>query len=97
MARGQGLQPSNLAFHPFSAFVVALVDHENVGDLHDPRFDRLHVIAHAGNKNHNGDIGQAHDVDFILAHPHRLNHNDVAARGVEHRGDIGRRPRQSAQ
>ena len=39
----------------------------------------VHVVAHARHRNDNGDVGQAHDVHFILPSD-RLNHEQVAPR-----------------
>ena len=97
MAQGQRLQGADLALHAFGAFAVALVDHEDVGDLHDAGLDGLHIVAHAGDENHNGDVGEAHDVDFILTDADGLDQDDVAAGGVEHGGDVGGGARQAAQ
>src|SRR5579863_5791367 len=80
-----------------SAVAIAFVDHENIGDLHDARFDGLHVVTHARHQYQYRDIGQTHDVHFILAHAHRLNHNQIATRSVEHSGHVGRGTRQSAE
>src|ERR1019366_6260952 len=70
-------------------FAVRFVDHENVGDLHDSGLNGLHIVAHAGNEHDHGNVGQRHDVHFILAHPDGFNHDEVAPAGVEHGGDIG--------
>src|SRR5689334_25442585 len=47
---------------------------KNVGNFHNAGLDGLHVIAHAGDKNHNGHIGQPHNIDFILADSYSFNH-----------------------
>ena len=88
---------ANLALHALGALAVTFVDHENVGNFHDPGFDRLHIVAHAGHQNHDGDIGQPHDVDFVLPHAHRFNHDQVAPRSIEHSGRIGSGARQPSQ
>ena len=62
-----------------------------------PALMRLHVIAHARHEDHNRDIGQTHDIYFILADADGFNHDEVAAGSVQHRSDIGRGARQPAQ
>jgi hypothetical protein len=57
----------------------------------------LHVITHARNQNDDGDVGQAHDVDFILADADGFDQDEVAAGGIEHAGDVGGGTGQAAQ
>ena len=96
-AHRQRLQSANFPLHSLGAFAVALVDHEDVGDLHDAGFDGLHIVAHARHQNDDGDIGQAHDVHFILPDSDGFDHDQVASRGIEHGRDIRRGASQSAQ
>ena len=96
-AHGQRLHGPNLALHTFGAVAVRLVDDEDVGDLHDAGLDRLHVVAHAGNKNDHRYVGQRDDVHFVLAHADGLDQHHVASAGVEHRRDVRRGAGQSAQ
>src|SRR5215471_12254045 len=70
--------------------MVTLVDHKNVGYLHDAGFDRLHIVSHARDQNHDGDVGDADNIDFVLPHPDGFNHDDVTAGSIEHRGNVGR-------
>ena len=71
--------------HPIGAFVVRLVDHEDVGDLHDAGLERLHLVAGARHQRHDRDVGGAHDVHLVLADADGLDQHDVLAGGVEHR------------
>ena len=75
MTRGQRLQGANLTLDSLSAFAIAFINHEDVGNFHDAGFDGLHIIAHAGDKNHDGDIGEPHDIDFILADAYGFDHD----------------------
>ena len=59
------------ALHAVGAGLVGLVDHEDVGDLHDAGLDRLDVVAHAGHQHHDGDLRDAGDFHFVLAHARR--------------------------
>ena len=54
-------------------------------------------MADAGDENHHGDVGEAHDVDFILANADGLDQDHVAARRVEHGGDVGGGASQATQ
>ena len=90
MAHGKRLHRLDLALQALRAFPVGLVDDKNIGNLHDSGLERLHVIAHAGNQDHDGHIGQAHDVHLILADADGLDQHQVAPAGIEHRGHVGR-------
>src|SRR5215472_15062140 len=69
--------------------MVTLVDHKNVGYLHDAGFDGLHIVSHARDQNHDGDVGNADDLDFVLPHADGFNHDDVTAVSIEYRGNVG--------
>jgi len=59
------------AFNPLGRLHDHFCDSRKVSDLHDPALICLHIIAHAGHKNHTGHIpGQSHELDFILANTH---------------------------
>src|SRR5882724_7006943 len=45
------------------ALAVALVDDEDVGDLEQPRLERLHAVAEAGRRHDDDGVGHARDVD----------------------------------
>src|ERR1041384_1159191 len=77
--------------------MIALVDHENIGDLHNAGLDGLNIVPHSGDKNDNRDIGDADDVNLILTDAYSLNHDDIAARRVEYHRDVSRAARKSAQ
>src|SRR5262249_11451861 len=97
LAGGQRLERTNFLLHALGAFVVALVDHENIGNFHDAGLDRLHVVPHAGDEDDDGDIGDADDIDFVLADTYGFDHDDVAAGGVEHQRNVGARAGESSQ
>src|SRR5206468_4911299 len=73
----------------FGPFAVTLVDDEDVGDFHDAGFNGLDIVAHAGDEDHDGDVGQANDVDFILADADGFDQDEVASGGVQKCGDVG--------
>src|SRR5207245_2109340 len=81
----------NLSLDALGAFMIALVDDEYVGNFHDTGFDRLHIIAHARHENHNRDIRQAYEINFILTYADRFHQDHVTARGVARGGDGARR------
>ena len=77
MPSGERLQSANFAFHALGAFAVTFVDHEDVRDFHDAGLDRLHIVTHAGNEDHNRDVCEANDIDFILADAYGFNQDHV--------------------
>src|ERR1019366_2042514 len=87
----------DLPLHPLGTVAVRLVDDENVGDLHDARLDRLHIVAHARYEHHDGDVGKLHDIDFILSDPDGFHHHKIAATGIENGSNVGGGARQSAK
>ncbi len=97
MLRRQRLHGPHLFFHPVGAVAIALVDHENIGNLHDAGLDALHIVAHSGNQHNDGYVGQAHDIDFILADAHGLQQQPMLAAGLDHGGNIRRATGEAAQ
>src|SRR5919197_1980850 len=95
--QSQTLHNADLALHPLRALAIALVDDEDVGDLHDPGLDALHVVAHAGYQDQDRDVGEANDIYLVLPHPDGLNQNHVLAGRVEDSGDIRRCGCEAAQ
>ena len=83
--------------HPIGAFPIGLVDHEDIGDLHDAGLQGLHLIAGAGHERHNRHIRGAHDVHFVLPDSDGLNDDDVVPGRVEDDGGFGGRPREASQ
>ena len=83
--------------HPVGAVAVGLVDDEDVGDLHDPGLERLHIVAGAGHEDDDRDVGRADDVHFVLADADRFDDDEALAGGVEHQRDVARRARQAAR
>jgi len=63
---------------------VSLVHHQDAGDLQYAGFDGLHVIAEAGRVHNDAHRRHVHDLHLRLAGAHGLDHDGVAARGVEH-------------
>ena len=92
--REQRLDRRHRAIRPLA---IRLVDHEDVGDLHDPGLERLHLVARAGHERHDRDVGGADDVDFVLADADGLDEDDVLAGGVEDERGVGGRARQAAE
>ena len=82
---------------PVGALAVGLVDDEDVGDLHQARLDRLDVVPHAGRQHHDATLGEAEDLDLVLADADRLDEDLVEAGGVEDVHGVGRRAGQAAE
>ena len=68
---------------PLGALTVGLVDHEDVGDLHQAGLVGLHGITPAGIDNDDGGIRLAGDLDLDLADADRLDEHPFAADRVE--------------
>ena len=77
--------------------MIALVDHEYVGDLHNARFDALHIIAHAGHENYDSDVGNTDNVNLVLTDTDSFDHYNVAAGRIEHHRYSGGRARQATK
>ena len=82
--------------HAIGAVAIALVDHEDVGDLHDAGLERLHVVAGARHQHDDRDVGGADDVDFVLADADGFDDHEALAGGVEHQRRIAGRAREAA-
>ena len=75
--------------HAVGAGLVGLVDHEDVGDLHDAGLDGLDVVAHAGDQHDHGHLRQDGDFDFVLPHAHGFDDDVVSAGGVHQARQVG--------
>src|SRR6185312_10787197 len=96
-ADGQRLHGANFAFDAIGAFPVALVDHEHVRNFHNAGFDRLHIVSHSGHENYDGDLREAHDINFILTDSDSLDEDNVFPRCIEQRGNIRSRRSESSE
>ena len=76
---------------------VALVDDEDVGDLHDAGLHRLDVVAGARGDDDDGRVGHGGDLHLVLAGADGLDENDVLAERVERRDDAGGRGGEAAK
>ncbi len=59
------------------AVAIGFVDHEDVGNLHDPRLQCLHVVASARDDHHDGNIRSPDDLDLVLADADGFDDDDV--------------------
>ncbi len=71
--------------------VVALVDGDHVGDLHDPGLERLNGVARARLEDEHDGVRQRADPDLALAGTDRLDEHDVLPGGVEKERRLQRR------
>src|SRR5450759_4547159 len=83
--------------HAVGAGVIALVDDEDIGDLHDAGFDGLDIVAHTGDEDDDSDLGDGGDLDSVLAGADGFDDDVVAAGGVHEAGEIGGGAGESAQ
>src|SRR5437879_5871731 len=65
------------------AAAIRFVHNEHVGNLKDPRLDRLYVVAEARDGHQTDGVHDADDVDLLLADAHGLDEDDVRPEGVE--------------
>ena len=54
------------AHEAVGTLAIRFVDHENIRNLHDARFQRLNLIACAGHERHDRNVGGPDDVHLIL-------------------------------
>ena len=97
MIRDQRLQAVDFLLDAVGAVAVGFVDDEDVGDFHHAGFEALHVVAHAGNEHDNGDVGEAGDLDFVLADADGFDEQHVFAAGFENERDVGGGEGESAE
>src|ERR1035437_3899410 len=76
--------------------MIALVDDEDIGDLHDAGFDGLDIVAHAGDQDHYGDLGDGGDLDLVLTDADGFDDDVIPAGGVHEVGQVGGGAGQSA-
>ena len=79
------------------ALAVGLVDHEDVGDLHQPGLVRLDAVAPAGVDDDDGGVGLAGDLDLDLADADGLDEDPAAPDRVESADRFGGGERQPAE
>ncbi len=77
------------------ALAIGLVDHEHVGDLHQPGLVGLHAVAPTRVDDHDGGVGLAGDLDLDLPDADRLDEHPVAADGIEQPDGLRRGERQT--
>ena len=77
--------------------MVELVDRDHVGNLHDPRLQRLDRVARARHENEQHGVGDADHLDLALAGPHRLEEHELLAGRVEHEQRLQRGLREPAE
>ena len=81
LPRGRSMREHRLDLHDraIGALPVGLVHHEDVGDLHDPGLQGLHLVAEPGTSTTKLSVGGLDDVHLVLADAHGLHQDDVLA------------------
>ena len=87
----------HLLQHRLRRGVVHLVDGDHVGDLHDPRLERLHCVTGAGHQHEQDDVCDADHLDLALAGADRLEEDDVLPGCVDQQERLERRFGQAAE
>src|SRR5690606_13130700 len=82
---------------PVGALTVSLVHHEDVGDLHHARLERLYVVARPGDEDHERHVGGADDIDFGLPDADGLDDHRVVAGCREDARGVGRTTGEAAK
>src|SRR5579864_2049081 len=88
---------THLVQHRLRRRMIQLVDRDHVGDLHDPRLQRLHGVAGAGHEHERDGVGDADHLHLALPRAHRLEEDDVLAGGVEDEQRLQRRLGEAAE
>ena len=71
--------------------MIRLVDRDHVGNLHDPRLQRLHRVARARHQHEEDGVGDADHLDLALPRADGLEEHEVLARRVEEEQRLQRR------
>src|SRR3954470_5423947 len=87
----------HLVQHRLRSGVIALVDRDHVGDLHDPGLERLHRVARTRHQHEQDRVGDADHLHLALAGADCLEEEDVLARGVEDEHGLERRLGEAAE
>src|ERR1019366_2048213 len=87
----EALHREDLGLHALCAVTVGFVDDEDVGDLHHSCFQALHLVAHAGDKDNNGYVGERRNLDFGLTGADGLDQDYLAACRLHHGAGVGGR------
>ena len=88
MIGDEGLQASDFMLDAVGSFTVGFVHDEDVGDFHEAGLEALDVVTHAGDEDDESDVGEAGDLDFILADADGFDEEHVFAAGFEDESDV---------
>jgi hypothetical protein len=77
--------------------MVALVDGDHVGDLHDPGLERLDRVAGAGHEHEEDGVGDRDHLDLALAGAHGLEEDELLAGRIEQKRRLERRLGETAE
>ncbi|OLD02406.1 MAG: hypothetical protein AUI99_06075 [Gemmatimonadetes bacterium 13_1_40CM_3_69_22] len=78
------------------AGTIALVDHVNVGDLHDTRLQRLNAVSRFGDERQHRRLGGARHVQLGLPDAHGLDQDALEPEGLQQVGHLRRRGGEAA-
>ncbi len=80
----------NLLFEAIGALAIRFVEDEDVSDFHQAGFHILNVVAETGYQNDDHTIGEADDVNFILANADGFDEDLMLARRCRDWWDLRR-------
>ncbi len=66
-----------LGNEPFFSLAIRFVDDENIGNLHDARFERLDIVTEPRNEGKKHRIGDRKDINFALTDADRLDDDRI--------------------
>src|SRR5215218_2771741 len=93
----EGQDGANLVRHRLRGGMVAFVHGDDVGDLHDPRLERLDRVARPGHQDEEDRVRDRDDLDLALSRSHRLEEEHVLSGGVEDERGLERRLGEAAE
>ena len=82
---------ADLVQHRLGGRVIHLVDRDHVGNLHDPRLQRLHRVAGAGHQHEQDGVGDPDHLDLALPRADRLEQDELLAGRVQQERGLQRR------
>ena len=86
-----------VAHGPVGIGTVGLVDDKEIADFEDAGLDRLDIVTESRHHDDDGGVGNADDIDLVLADADGLDDDDVPAGGIEDADDIVGRAGEAAE
>lgn len=88
VAEGGRLRCPEMVYKKIGARAVALIDHENISDFQQSGLHRLNIVAAFRRQYHQGRVGEAGDLDLVLAHSDGLDDDGIEWGNFQQIGDF---------